>query len=82
MVLSQLSRPNSREAYNTAPTLFDLKETSQIEQDAHTVVLIHRGWDAELARLSTEGEFIVPKQRFGDTGAVPAHFNRRIVRFE
>lgn len=82
MVLSQLSRPGSREAYNTAPTLFDLKETSQIEQDAHTVILIHRGWDAELARLSTEGEFIVPKQRFGDTGAVPAHFNRRIVRFE
>ena len=82
MDLSQLSRPASRENYSSVPTLFDLKESSQIEQDAHTVVLIHRGWDAELARLSTEGEFIVPKQRFGDTGAVPAHFDRRLVRFE
>jgi replicative DNA helicase len=41
----------------------DLRESSQLENDAHVIALLHREWDENEGRLSWEGELIVAKQR-------------------
>lgn len=81
MLLSQL-RKMPVEQYNRPPHISDLAETRQMENDAHTCVLLHRGWDEEAARISMQGEIIVPKQRNGATGAMQATFNKDSLGFE
>src|SRR6202000_2815483 len=87
MLLSQLIKLK-REYYNTEPTVGDLRETGQLENDAHVVALIHRGWGEEpdasgkmVERVLSSGKFIVPKNRGGDTGAVNGGFNRGLGVF-
>jgi replicative DNA helicase len=60
----------------------DLRESSQLENDAHVIALLHREWDEEAGRLSSDGELIIAKQRSGETGAVPITYNRRSLTFE
>jgi replicative DNA helicase len=73
MLLSQLKKvPN--EMYSKPPHIGDLRETGQLENDAHVVVLAHRGWDEDASRISFDAELIVPKQRNGATGALKASF--------
>ena len=81
MLLSQL-RKVPPEMYNKPPHVGDLRETGQIENDAHVVMLLHRPWDEERARVAEVGEIIVPKQREGETGAVQVRFNRNSLTFE
>ena len=81
MALSQLTRAD-RSARNQAPSMSDLRESGQLENDAHVVILLHRVWDEELSRLNSEGEIIVAKQRSGETGAIPAIYNRKTLLFE
>ena len=81
MLLSQL-RKVDREHYSKPPVIADLRETGQLENDAHLVLLLHRGWDEEQARIADVAEILVPKQRRGETGALAARFNRRSVTFE
>jgi replicative DNA helicase len=81
MALSQLARPD-RSSINRRPAMSDLRESSQLENDAHTIVLLHREWDDDEGRLSSNAELIVAKQRSGETGAVPLRFNRRSLTFE
>ena len=81
MLLSQL-RKVDRESYSKPPHVGDLRETGQLENDAHLVVLLHRGWNDDEGRISSDAEVIVPKQRSGDTGILQAHFNRQTVIFE
>jgi len=81
MLFSQL-RKIDRESYSKPPHISDLRETGQLENDAHTVILLHRPWDDGLARIADHGEFLLPKQRFGETGALQVEFNRRTVIFE
>jgi replicative DNA helicase len=45
----------------------DLRESSELENDAHRVVMAHREWDEDLGKLKSEGEFIISKQRSGET---------------
>ena len=80
MLLSQLCKMPA-EAYSKPPHVGDLRETDQIENDAHVVVLIHRPWDDDNPRVADSGEFIIPKQRSGETGARPFTFNRRTMSF-
>jgi replicative DNA helicase len=81
VVLSQLARPD-RSNSNRRPTMSDLRESSQLENDAHCIVLAHREWDDEYGKLKSEGELIVAKQRSGETGAFPINYDRRTLTFE
>ncbi len=81
-VLSSQLRKMPSDQYNNTPTINDLRETGQLENDATNVLLLHRGWDAEENRISSDAEIIIPKARNGETGLLPAQFNRRTVIFE
>lgn len=59
----------------------DLRESSQLENDAHCIVLAHREWDEEYGKLKSDGELIVAKQRSGETGAFPINYDRRTLTF-
>jgi replicative DNA helicase len=81
LVLSQLARAD-RSNPTRRPFMSDLRESSQLENDAHVIALLHREWDEEAGRLSSDGELIIAKQRSGETGAVPITYNRRSLTFE
>jgi replicative DNA helicase len=81
MLLSQL-RKVPQEMYSKPPHVGDLRETGQLENDAHTVILAHRGWDDDASRISLDAELIVPKQRDGATGALKASFNPDSLIFD
>lgn len=74
---SQLRRP---ERENDVPSLMDLKETGDIENDAHTVLLIYRpknddhGW-------SGKDMIYIAKQRAGITGPQPVYLHEDRLRF-
>jgi replicative DNA helicase len=80
MLLSQL-RKVPHEQYNHAPTAQDLRETGQIENDAHAIVLLHRPWDDQRKQISHDAEIIVPKCRDGQTGAHQSRFEPRSLTF-
>jgi replicative DNA helicase len=73
LLLSQLRKVGA-EYQAKAPTLADLRETSALGDDAHCVLLLHRGWDEESGGLEDDGEIIIPKQRSGVTSAFPVEF--------
>lgn len=81
MLLSQLRKVPS-EMYSKPPHVGDLRETGQLENDAHTIILAHRGWDDDSSRISFDAELIVPKQRNGATGAIQAKFNPHTLIFD
>ncbi len=80
VALSQLSRAD-RSSPNRRPRMSDLRESSQLENDAHVVVLLHREVEEEFGKLSTSGEVIIAKQRSGETGAFPVTFDKRSLTF-
>lgn len=79
MLLSQLSKPNGPPR---PPRLSDLRETGQLENDAHIVLLLHRPWDEQTGGNSNGAEIIIPKQRNGPTGTIPSAFNPKTLTFE
>lgn len=81
MLLSQLVKTR-REDYGKPPVVGDLIESGKLENVAHLVLLLHRGWDEEGRRIAEDAELIVPKQRRGDTGVLRAKFNRKTAIFE
>jgi replicative DNA helicase len=81
MLLSQLVKMN-RESYNKPPMVGDFIESGKLENVAHVILMLHRGWDEESSRISDEAEIIIPKQRRGETGVLRARFNRRTLTFE
>ena len=62
VLLSQLNRASDM---NAIPTMSRLRETGQIENDAHTIALMHLEYDAEQGHFLKTGAVIIPKQRFG-----------------
>jgi replicative DNA helicase len=80
MLLSQL-RKVPAEMYSKPPHIGDLRETGQLENDAHTVILLHRGWNEDESRIAFDAEIIVPKQRNGATGVLSAQFNPQSLTF-
>jgi replicative DNA helicase len=79
LLLSQLSRPDKSNA-NRRPRLSDLRETSQLENDANVAVLLHRPVDDE-DQAGSEAELIVAKQRSGATGIFPLTFDQTMLTF-
>lgn len=80
MLLSQL-RKVPVEYYANPPTINDLRETGQLENDGHVVVLLHRGWDADAGRVSKDATIIIPKCRAGETGQFGSKFNSSNLTF-
>ena len=61
VILSQLRRGG----IDSIPTIEQLRESGQLENDAATIVLLHLTYDAELGHFTNEGAAIVAKQRYG-----------------
>jgi replicative DNA helicase len=80
LALSQLSRPD-RSAAKRRPSMSDLRESSQIENDSHVVLLIHRERDED-EKLLPEGQLIIAKQRSGSTGSIPVRYSGQTLTFE
>ena len=82
IVLSQLSRSlESRE--NKRPFMSDLRSSGEIEQDADIIVMVYRD---EYYNPESEdkglAEFIVAKNRMGQTGFVKCEFYGEYSRFQ
>jgi replicative DNA helicase len=80
IALSQLNRGSATR--NDRPKMSDLREGGSIEQDADTVILLHRpSADDADGTLLGEVELIIPKQRAGQSGltvrlAFQGHYGR------
>jgi replicative DNA helicase len=81
LLLSQL-RKVPHEQYKHPPTAADLRETGQLENDAHCIVLLHRGWDDVNCHPSNDATLVVAKNRHGSPGAARARFNPSNLCFE
>lgn len=76
LVLSQLRRETEK---RNKPLLSDLRESGSIEQDADTVILIHRyKSDDETTDLA---DFILAKQRSGPTGTISVGWRGDLTKF-
>lgn len=84
IALSQLSRP-AGQAEETHPTLKDLRESGQIEQDANVVMLLSRNPKENQAETEISGIreiFVnVAKNRHGSIGATTLRFHGATSRF-
>ena len=61
LILSQLRRGS----LDAVPTIDQLRESGQLENDAATILLMHLKFDAEQGHFTNEGSGIVAKQRYG-----------------
>lgn len=80
VVAAQLSR-KVEERSNKRPMNSDLKEAGDLEQDADTIVLLHRPWIHDKKEDRTLAVAIVSKQRNGPTGDIPMTFEGEYTRF-
>lgn len=77
IALSQLNRTSEGRA-NKEPTMSELREAGNIEQDASVIMLM---WNLEEDDKSVKG-LKVEKQRQGECGKVVMKFNGSLMRFE
>jgi replicative DNA helicase len=81
VALSQLNRGPEQRA-SRRPLLSDLRESGSIENDANTVILLHRDdKDNPDSARPGEADIIVAKNRNGPTGDVVAAFQGHYSRF-
>lgn len=64
LLLSQITTGRKSGA-SGIPTMFDFRESSQIENDAATILLLHRNFDETQGYFTNDGAIFIPKQRFG-----------------
>jgi replicative DNA helicase len=57
------------------PTMFDFRESGDIEQDARTILLLHREYDETNAHFGQNGAIFCAKQTFGSPGNVRIYFD-------
>lgn len=85
LCLSQLNRAVETRA-NNRPKMSDLRESGSIEQDADTVMLLHREdyyHKADPAYAKThDAELIIDKQRNGPTGAMKLVWDAACTKFK
>jgi replicative DNA helicase len=80
VALAQVNR-SSEDRQDHRPRLSDLRESGAIEQDADTVLMLHRP-DKEPGQDEGLIEVIVAKQRNGPTGEVSLAYIKQYMRFE
>jgi replicative DNA helicase len=81
MALAQVNR-TSEDRTDHKPRLADLRESGSIEQDADTVMLLHRPEMYEAGQHEGVLEIHIAKQRNGPTGEVSLTFLKQFMRFE
>jgi replicative DNA helicase len=81
IALAQVNR-SSEDRQDHRPRLADLRESGSIEQDADTVLMLHRPEMHEPGQHEGVIEVIVAKQRNGPTGEVTLTFLKQFMRFE
>lgn len=80
IALAQVNR-GSEERQDHKPRLSDLRESGAIEQDADTVMMLHRPEMHEPGQHHGVVNVIVAKQRNGPTGDVSLVFEHKYMRF-
>jgi replicative DNA helicase len=80
VALAQVNR-SSEDRQDHRPRLSDLRESGSIEQDADTVMLLHRP-DGEPGQQGETIDVIIAKQRNGPTDTVTLTFVKPFMRFE
>lgn len=85
---AQLSRGTEAKGKSHKPALSDLRDSGSIEQDADIVLFLYRDayYDSEKSGdedLSdqTKSECIVAKNRHGEIGTIPLHWDGQFTRF-
>jgi replicative DNA helicase len=81
IALAQVNR-SSEDRQDHRPRLSDLRESGSIEQDADTVMLLHRPDRYEPGQHEGVIEVIVAKQRNGPTGEVTLAYIKQYMRYE
>jgi replicative DNA helicase len=81
IALAQLNRA-SEDRQDHKPRLADLRESGSIEQDADTVMLLHRPELYDQAAQPGTIEIQIAKQRNGPTGEVTLAYLKQFMRFE
>ena len=81
IALSQLNR-GVEQRENKKPVMSDLRESGAIEQDADTVLMLHRPGKADGGIDDNMIEVIVAKQRNGPTGDVTLTYLKQFMRYE
>lgn len=79
VVASQLARRDADP--NRRPTIQDLRESGNLEQDAHNVMLIYRPKDKSNGDWTGEDEIIIDKQREGMTGSVLVKYDESSLTY-
>jgi replicative DNA helicase len=81
VALAQVNR-SAEDRQDHKPRLADLRESGSIEQDADTVMLMHRPEMYEPGQHEGTVEIVVAKQRNGPTGEITLTFLKQFMRFE
>jgi replicative DNA helicase len=81
VALAQVNR-SSEDRQDHRPRLADLRESGSIEQDADTVLLLHRPDRYEPGQHEGIIEVIIGKQRNGPTGEVTLAYLKQFMRYE
>jgi replicative DNA helicase len=81
VALAQVNR-SSEDRQDHKPRLADLRESGGIEQDADTVMLLHRPEMYEPGQHEGTVEVMVAKQRNGPTGEITLTYLKQFMRFE
>jgi replicative DNA helicase len=81
VALAQVNR-SSEDRQDHRPRLSDLRESGAIEQDADTVMMLHRPDYHEPGQNEGLVEVIIAKQRNGPTGEVSLMYVKQFMRFE
>jgi replicative DNA helicase len=80
IVLAQINRAGAKNK-DGRPTMEDLKDSGQIEQDADTVMLLHRDPKQDLEDSVWRYQFYLDKNRDGDVGMFRMSYQKRITKF-
>jgi replicative DNA helicase len=81
IALAQVNR-SSEDRQDHRPRLSDLRESGSIEQDADTVLMLHRPDRYEPGQHESVLEVIVAKQRNGPTGEITLAYIKQYMRYE
>jgi len=79
VLLSQLRRPDG--GMNTKPTMLDLKESGDIENHSHVVLLPFLPVGDDGGPRPEEQLLIIGKNRNGRIGSLPVHFDEKRLQF-
>ena len=81
IALAQVNRA-SEDRQDHKPRLSDLRESGSIEQDADTVLMLHRPGKFDGQQEDNILEIIIAKQRNGPTGEITLTYLKQYMRYE